>query len=686
MADSGVPGDDTTSNPQQPDGGRRIRTLTEKAQGSYETRFHHFVNRLSACKRAIEEEIIIAREQSTDTDRLPKCLSDLEELSTKYAEISRDFTEWLSRLNTDESLRELSSQRIIEDATLGMANGAIQEFKTLIHDSRDNISSVSHSSRRSRSSYSSRTSSTIIMRQRAKAEAARARLHFLSEELELQRQELEIQNNLKVLNAKRESAIAEAELRAMLDNEDEQRASVRDSRANHTTTSSDRVQQYVEEQNGIRNVNETAEPQHAQLNPNADEFIAHQNSSKPHSSVQSVHEGNVEVKETRNKERSANQPELQMANELTRFLLRKDLLLQRLTNFNDQADKYPVWKSSFVHVVRDLDVRAPEELYLLIKYLGPESSKYALNIRAANASDPDKALNRVWERLEERYSAPEMIESTLKHRLYNFPKITQKDYKKLYELSDLISEISFLKENEMYGSLLAYFDTSSGVNQIVTKLPPFLQRKWTDRAMKYKTQYKVPFPPFTEFVDFLREMSKLLNDPCFVYETKTNDSETTFQRRPVRARNDAVSTRKTGVEQSVSQSAGPLCPLHKTKHSLNNCKGFRRMSLKDRKQYLIDNNICYKCCELNAHRYRDCKQQSKCAICSSTMHPTALHTDNRDPSQRDKDRKPSTNDGEEIPQQDNVQLKCTALCGKGFAGRSCSKTVLVDVHSEVDPQ
>ena len=69
-----------------------------------------------------------------------------------------------------------------------------------------------------------------------------------------------------------------------------------------------------------------------------------------------------------------------MANELTRFLLRKDLLLQRLTNFNDQADNYPLWKSSFVHVVRDLDVRGPEELYLLIKYLGPESSKYALNI------------------------------------------------------------------------------------------------------------------------------------------------------------------------------------------------------------------------------------------------------------------------------------------------------------------
>ena len=36
--------------------------------------------------------------------------------------------------------------------------------------------------------------------------------------------------------------------------------------------------------------------------------------------------------------------------DITRFLLRKDLMLSRLTTFNDRPEKYQTWKASFCTV------------------------------------------------------------------------------------------------------------------------------------------------------------------------------------------------------------------------------------------------------------------------------------------------------------------------------------------------
>lgn len=70
-----------------------------------------------------------------------------------------------------------------------------------------------------------------------------------------------------------------------------------------------------------------------------------------------------------------------------------------------------------------------------------------------------------------------MVESALKNRLSKFPKLADSDAKKLYELSDLLSEIMCLKRNPKYRDLLGYCDTLVVVKPIVTKLPSNLQSK-----------------------------------------------------------------------------------------------------------------------------------------------------------------------------------------------------------------
>ena len=193
------------------------------------------------------------------------------------------------------------------------------------------------------------------------------------------------------------------------------------------------------------------------------------------------------------------QPEAAITSEFTRFLLKKDLLLSRLSSFNDKPETYTVWKASFKSIMGELNVTPFEELDLLVKWLGPESSRNALSIRVSNPNDPARGLKRIWDRLEERYGCPEMVESALVSKLASFPKLSNKDNKKLYELADILAEVEAAKEDQKYKTLLAYFDSSSGIAPIVSKLSYQLQEKWTTRAVNYKQQKNVAFPPFSVF-------------------------------------------------------------------------------------------------------------------------------------------------------------------------------------------
>lgn len=115
----------------------------------------------------------------------------------------------------------------------------------------------------------------------------------------------------------------------------------------------------------------------------------------------------------------------------------------------------------------------------MIKWLGSESSKVAQSIRTSNIHNPSQGLTKIWDRLEikVRFGSPEMVETSLKLKLCEFPKITFKNTNKLCILQDILSEILSTKENPKYEKLLSYFDTSMGTNQVVSKLPPQLQAK-----------------------------------------------------------------------------------------------------------------------------------------------------------------------------------------------------------------
>lgn len=168
--------------------------------------------------------------------------------------------------------------------------------------------------------------------------------------------------------------------------------------------------------------------------------------------------------------------DLSTGSDLTRYLIRKEMVSSSLLKFDDHPENYLSWKASFKTATKDLNLTAQEELDLMTKWLEPQSSEQAKRIRSVHILHPKSGLDMLWQRLEESYGAPEIVEHGLLKKLEDFPRLSNKDSHKLRELGNILLELECAKV-EGYLPGLAYLDTARGLKPIVEKLPYSLQER-----------------------------------------------------------------------------------------------------------------------------------------------------------------------------------------------------------------
>ncbi|XP_033745498.1 uncharacterized protein LOC117331014 [Pecten maximus] len=545
-----------------------------------------------------------------------------------------------------------------------------------------NCETRSQSSRRSKASKGSNISS-IYLQKKVEVQEAMMRLSFAEQEAELEKEQVERSSKLKLLRLKKESSVAQVGLKVM----DEY---MNDLASDHSPLPAEEITSQTKVENYLRD---------QQLHPDVPEFIpnAHIQHTELHMGPkmnQSTLDdlpppgsyGNTHIEDDppilpEHRQTNIVMP-AQLINpsvhELTKYIMRKDITMQRLSSFSDKAEAFLMWKTTFRSVLDDLNVTDLEEIDLLIKYLGPDSRRHAESLRIANAADPKRALEKIWKRLEERYGSPELIEFSLRQKLANFPKLSTGD-KRLYELADLLAEIQSVKEQEKHKNLMASYDSSAGVNPIVTKLPTYLQHKWTSFAGNYKKAHDIMFPPFSTFVEFVSEHATRANDPCFDYSAKSSpkpQGNTDKERKATGVmRSSVINAFKTEVSGQTKQyPEGALCPIHSTSHSLNDCRAFQKKPMKERKEIMKFKGACYKCGLIKQHIAKDCNASVICQRCKSTKHCTALHEDMNN---------------KEAPLEANVKpvnTKCTSLNCSEYAGKSCAKILMLKVYPKLKPE
>ncbi|KAJ8305843.1 hypothetical protein KUTeg_016388, partial [Tegillarca granosa] len=134
-------------------------------------------------------------------------------------------------------------------------------------------------------------------------------------------------------------------------------------------------------------------------------------------------------------------------------------------------------------------------------------------------------VSDILKRLDSEYGSPETIENSLKTRIANFPFLNDSDQKRYFDISDLAAEVESVKCDSNFGLAFAYYDTVSGINDFVRKLPKRLRGKWAVEFDRYKTTNNVSHVPFSLLTKFLRDIARIKNDPCYVFETSPDDSK-----------------------------------------------------------------------------------------------------------------------------------------------------------------
>ncbi|KAK3092639.1 hypothetical protein FSP39_005230 [Pinctada imbricata] len=682
--------------------GKRVRSLTDKGDSLYLTTLQGYTSKCEKSWTEVEDVLSRADDVEVKIKPLREYEKDLLQSQNTYLQFCVELHDFLQRTSTAESKAEFKRQLAKCNGNKKIMLKVLNQVKNLKQEVLETLSVGSATSNTSGSSSATR--------KRAKAEVERAKLKIIAKQAEVmkqkaqvkeeetkskasaERKEAELNATLHVLKQEENAAAAEAEAQVFenfdFENDSISLPSKLDDQVERNLTETYVTEQakYNEELYRTPSPRICAQPTPQDRNQKLHKPYIHRDfhgeNLFPATSLNPDAVTFLPRNDTYRVPDAHPSQDTGVVTGLTQFLLRKDLIFSRFTNFNDKPEHFATWKASFKSIVKELGVGAFEEMDLLVKYLGPVSSDFARSIRASNVDNPAGGVRKIWDRLNDRFGQPEMIESALKKKLDAFPRLSDKDSHKLYELSDILSEIESSKENQKYSTLLSYFDSSTGVIPIVRKLPFSLQGKWTNRAAKYKKENMVSFPPFSFFVEFVKDMSKIVNDPSFKYDTGHNQS---FRRNRETPPQPKITVRKSEIAEDKGDrdvvDPEKTCPLHNSvKHPLSKCKAFKSSSLQDRKCLLKQNAICFRCCKSTDHIARNCKETIVCRYCKSNKHASPMHVD--------VDSTPvkgvQPHGGEDT--EETLSTKCTLLCGEEFTGRSCSKTLLVKVFPSGQPE
>ena len=157
---------------------------------------------------------------------------------------------------------------------------------------------------------------------------------------------------------------------------------------------------------------------------------------------------------------------------------------------------------------------------------------------------------------------------------------------------------------------------------------------------------------FEEFSQFVCEQAEFANDPVFSEEgvsIKSVEDKYSYNGKP-------RLTRRVRGFGTMTEKAVTTCPLCKRTHNLNDCELFLKKPLKDRRDFVKENKLCYGCFG-DQHVARNCKKRQSCKKCSKN-HPTSMHDDNW----VNKAKIDGKKDDDQPPGDPQVSTNRTAIC------------------------
>ena len=124
-----------------------------------------------------------------------------------------------------------------------------------------------------------------------------------------------------------------------------------------------------------------------------------------------------------------------------------------------------------------------------------------------------------------------------------------------------------------------------------------------------------------------------------------------------------IGAMKTEVESTTDEVTSSFCKFHqKSGHTIRECILFQKKPITERKDYIRENNLCYRC--LGAHRVASCEFQPRCKTCGNKNHVTSMHIygyrtekeDNTEKSTDDKSKRKDESSIEELKDDEEKEI------------------------------
>ena len=135
------------------------------------------------------------------------------------------------------------------------------------------------------------------------------------------------------------------------------------------------------------------------------------------------------------------------------------------------------------------------------------------------------------------------------------------------------------------------------------------------------------------------------------------------------------STRSTG--EALVSSSGPLCAFCQGSHWSDKC--LKVKGLKQMKEYINDNNLCFGCLKVG-HQFRACKSKRPCFYCKKSDHHSAICNDDNQTSQN---WRKGAKGGRASKNEESKGESLSALHAMEYSNKVVLMTVLAKVTNTV---
>ncbi|XP_041820612.1 uncharacterized protein LOC121626271 [Chelmon rostratus] len=174
--------------------------------------------------------------------------------------------------------------------------------------------------------------------------------------------------------------------------------------------------------------------------------------------------------------------------------------------FTGDPIQFIEWKASFASLIDRKNISSADKLHYLRRYVGGPAQKTLDGIFYRN---DDAAYKDAWNRLNNRYGQPFIIQRAFREKLANWPKIQSKDAEGFRTFADFLHTC---QEAMPHVKGLDILNDCEENQKLVQKLPDWAASRW-NREVTHVMKEKQEFPSFQDFVAFMLMEAEVACNP-----------------------------------------------------------------------------------------------------------------------------------------------------------------------------